>query len=256
MLNTILASAALFAASAAAQGSAVVINKCNYDVFLANTPASTASNNGGFDIIHDTLSPNDVYTQQWTELDFDGGWSIKLSKNENSFHDNILQYEYTFFNNDIIWYDLSAVNGNPWNGNWEISADDSEGCSPRQAAYRYATDDAYGMQSCPAESTITVVLCSGEEQADDLVASISASDAAPPSAPTIDLDTQNRRVSPADNGAVETSSAPSPTTFETMVTEAPQAPTNVDVNTIMETEVVTQVYTMWRHRHGRHGGRA
>ena len=73
---------------------------------------------------------------------------------------NILQYEYTFHGDGIIWYDLSEVNGNPWDGNWEITA--SDGCTPRQAAYRYATDDAYGMQDCADSSTITVTICSGD----------------------------------------------------------------------------------------------
>lgn len=281
MLSTIMTSTALLAASAVAQsvGSAIVVNKCTYDVYMANTPAQ----NGGYDVINGVLSPDDTYTQQWTELGVDGGWSLKLSK-DNSFGNNILQYEYTFFNNGIIWYDLSAVDGNPWDGNWEISADDATTCSPRQAAYRYATDDAYGMQSCPSEATITVVLCSGEDQADDLVESISASGAAPASAtteaadytsassvvtssaaPTITFAEENNAVSvnteetvaststsvPANTEEMvaSTSTSVSPTTFATMTTKAPN-----NVQTVVETEVVTQVYTTWRHRHG-HGGR-
>merc|ERR1711939_534387 len=69
-----------------------------------------------------------------------------------------------------------GVNGNPWDGDWMITANsESSTCSPKQQAYRYATDDAYGMQACPQDSDITVSLCSGEEQADGAVSSASSS---------------------------------------------------------------------------------
>jgi len=155
MLRTTLASAALVAFANAA-GNAVVINKCSYDVYMANTPAM----GGGYSAVEKTMSTGDTYTQAWTELSNGMGWSLKLSKIAGAFQDNIMQYEYTFHNDGTIWYDLSEVNGNPWDGNWEITA--TSGCVPRQAAYQYATDDAYGMQSCGDSATITVTLCSGD----------------------------------------------------------------------------------------------
>ena len=155
MMRTVLASAALVAA-ANAIGDAIVVNKCSYDVYMANTPAS----GGGYSAVDQTLSSGASYSQQYTELSNGNGWSIKLSKAAGQFGSNILQYEYTFHNDGTIWYDLSEVNGNPWDGNWEITA--SSGCTPRQAAYRYATDDAYGMQACGDTATITVTLCSGD----------------------------------------------------------------------------------------------
>jgi len=156
MLRTTLASAALVALTQAA-GNAVVVNKCSYDVYMANTPSS----GGGFTEVDKTFSSGDSYTQPWTELSNGNGWSIKLSKTAGAFESDILQYEYTFHNDGTIWYDLSEVNGNPWDGNWEITA--TTGCTPRQAAYRYATDDAYGMQSCADDASITVTLCSGDD---------------------------------------------------------------------------------------------
>ena len=157
MLNAIIASAALLAAPAlVSAGSAIVINSCSYDVQMANVPSS----GGGQSEIAQTLSSGGSYTQEWTSLTNGNGWSIKLCKDDSM--SNILQYEYTFHNDGIIWYDLSEVNGNPWDANWEITATGS--CSPRQAAYRFATDDAYGMQSCPDSSSITVTLCSGDSE--------------------------------------------------------------------------------------------
>merc|ERR1712157_611545 len=134
---------------------------CNYDVQLTAVPAQ----NGGFETTQHTLSPGGSWSTQWKELSTGAGWSLKLSKDQDL--DHILQYEYTFQDDGTIWYDLSQVNGNPWDGDWMITANsESSTCSPKQVAYRYATDDAYGMQACPQDSDITVSLCSGEEQAD------------------------------------------------------------------------------------------
>ena len=155
MFTTLLASAALLASTALAQGagSAVVVNQCSYPVSLTNVPASGG---GQSQIGPNTLSTGGSYSQPWTQLSNGQGWSIKLTKDGEG---TVLQYEYTFNNDGTIWYDLSAVNGDPFSGDWAFSA--TGDCSPRDAAYQYATDDAYGEQSCPADSTITVTLCPG-----------------------------------------------------------------------------------------------
>jgi len=156
MITAIVATAALMVASANAQlGQAIVNNACDYDVYLFNTPSS----GGGYNEVDKVLSSGGSYSQTWTELTNGNGWSLKLSPSQSM--SNIMQYEYTYHDDTptIIWFDLSDVNGNPWNANWEITATGS--CTPKQQAYRYSTDDAYGMQSCPSDSSITVTLCSG-----------------------------------------------------------------------------------------------
>ncbi|CAK3982184.1 Hypothetical predicted protein [Lecanosticta acicola] len=159
MVHSLITSLALFGASATALsvGSAHVVNQCSYDVYLCNVPAS----GGGYEESDQTLSAGNSWTQQWTELSNGDGWSIKLS--HSTALENILQYEYTFHNDGIIWYDLSCVNGNPWDQDWEITSS-TDSCSPKQQAYRYATDDAYGMQACSQDASITVTLCSGVSQ--------------------------------------------------------------------------------------------
>lgn len=177
--NMITATALLASASLAnAMGKAIVRNACKYEVKMCNVPAS----GGGYEQIDKWLQPNETYSQQYTPLSNDNGWSIKLSDTESL--DHILQYEYTTHEDGIIWYDLSQVDGNPWYGNWEITAESGD-CNPKQQAYRYANDDAYGMQSCPDDSDIMVTLCSGEEFNDDLYASASQSIAAASQANTV-----------------------------------------------------------------------
>ncbi|KAK3071472.1 hypothetical protein LTR53_008553 [Teratosphaeriaceae sp. CCFEE 6253] len=207
-MYAIVATAAFMASSAyaASVGTAHVINKCTYPVTLCNVPAA----DGGYSEIDQTLEPNGSYSQQWTELTNGNGWSIKLSPDTTL--DNIMQYEYTFHNDGTIWYDLSDVNGNPWDSNWEITAASPGGtCSPKQQAYRYATDDAYGMQACPQDSEITVTLCSGESQDDGGAASASSSVAALTSTEAVATSTSapaETTTSAAESSSVETSTTP------------------------------------------------
>lgn len=272
-----VASVALLATSASAMsvGSAVVVNKCNYEVYLCNVPAA----DGGYSEIDKTLQPNDTYSQHWTQLSNGNGWSLKLSK-DNSLG-NIMQYEYTFHNDGTIWYDLSDVNGNPWDGNWEVTAANAANtCEPKQQAYRYATDDAYGMQACTQDSEITVTLCSGESQDDAGAASASSSVAAATSSAAISASSSSTSISSAPTqhtfvavttadstttSATSSSSSTrsstrsstsvyvpsttvSPTTFATSTAQTTVAPNGVTV-TQVATAVVTDVVTVTRHTH-------
>lgn len=166
MTRTLLASAGLLATATLvnAMGSAVVVNQCSYPVTLANVPASGGGQN---QIGPQSLSTGGTYSQVYTPLSNDQGWSIKLSIGNSE----PLQYEYTTHSDGTIWFDLSAVNGDPFNGNWYISSEG--GCTPKQAAYQYPTDDAAAMQSCADSSTVTVTLCANGGSAP-----------APPSAPS------------------------------------------------------------------------
>jgi len=180
MIANVFAATAILASApfANALGKAIVKNACHYEIKMCNVPAA----NGGYDQIDKWLQPNETYTQEYTELSNGNGWSIKLSDTESLEH--ILQYEYTTHGDGIIWYDLSQVDGNPWYGNWQITTD-SKNCNPKQQAYRYANDDAYGMQSCPDDSDIMVTLCSGEGYNDELAAEASASVASASQANTV-----------------------------------------------------------------------
>lgn len=282
MVNPIITSLAVFGASATALsvGSAHVVNQCNYDVYLCNVPAS----GGGHEESDKTLSAGESWTQQWTELTNGNGWSIKLSKSDSL--ENILQYEYTFHNDGIIWYDLSCVNGNPWDKDWEITSS-TDSCKPKQQAYRYATDDAYGMQSCSQDNSITVTLCSGLS-ADNGTAVDSGSGSGSGSDDSSSAPSYSTPASsaPAYSSPVESSAAPSttanqpigynligddnkgnnytPTTLATSASSTTAVATDGDgvVQTVIETFYTTQLATatayvdgnsrIKRHQHEHH----
>ncbi|KAF2479089.1 hypothetical protein BDY17DRAFT_313669 [Neohortaea acidophila] len=234
-MNSLIATTALLATTALAQGigSAIVLNNCNYDVSLNNVPAS----GGGASAVSQTLSPGGTYTQEWTQLTNGDGWSIKLAPPGAS---SVMQYEYTFQNDGTIWYDLSEVNGDPFNGDWVISA--TGDCAPRQAAYMYSTDDAYGEQSCPQASAITVSLCglSGGSSSGGSPSSAQSAQSSPVASPTwngaqsaVSSVTQafGSVTSAFDNAAAAVAT---PTTFATAVVKGGKTVTN------MHTVVVTQ----------------
>lgn len=260
MSNMITATALLASAPFAnALGKAIVKNACTYEVKMCNTPAQ----NGGYEQIDKWLQPNETYSQEYKELSTGAGWSIKLSEDENLQH-NILQYEYTTHNDGIIWYDLSQVDGNPWYGNWEITAE-GEGCNPKQQAYRYANDDAYGMQSCPDSSDITVTLCSGEDHNDDIASSASASVASASKANTVSW-------TPLGGGSSQASATSAPPSYTTgggllgdwglnkaaaqpttLATKASPTASNGDVVTVTHYETVYARETGHPHRRHAHG---
>jgi hypothetical protein len=241
---TALATMALLAAPAlvaATTGSAIVVNSCTYDVFLANTP----SDDGVHTTDSKTLAPGGKYQQTWTELTNLAGWSIKLSLSATEWSSDIMQYEYTYQNDGIIWYDLSDVNGNPWNANWEITAESpSSTCSPLQQAYRYATDDAYGMQACADDSVITVTLCSGNTAAVSSVSSAAVVSSSAVAASSVASST------PVQTTTFATSTV---ATISAVTTNAVGS-TTTNVKTATVTSVVTS--THWHHSHGaRHATR-
>ncbi|KAJ9623609.1 hypothetical protein H2203_005871 [Taxawa tesnikishii (nom. ined.)] len=251
MKSFIIASAALAATVAAdTVGSAIVINKCGYSVNLCNVPSA----DGGFSEIDEVLEPEGTYTQQWTELTNGNGWSIKLAKNTD-YSQNVLQYEYTFHDDGTIWYDLSEVNGNPWDGDWEITSN-SPTCSPKQQAYRYATDDAYGMQACPQNATITVTICSGDDSNDGAAASASSSVAslsAYASAKSTTLAASTTEAPPATSAEASSTAAAASSSAEvsvatTLVTATiTSAPASGTTDVVTTTQAATTTYTRWHH---------
>lgn len=198
MKSTIIAIAALAATVAAdSVGQAIVVNKCSSDVYLQNTP----SDDGVHTEVDKTLKTGDSYSQTYTQLANNMGWSLKLSNSTSM--DNIMQYEYTFLDDGVIWYDMSNVNGNPWDGNWLFTSDDST-CKPTHGAYQYSTDDANGMQaSCDQSASITVTLCAQDDNSDGSDVSSSASSA-------VYSTTAPASSAAASSAAVSTSAASSP----------------------------------------------
>ena len=97
--------------SLATVGSAVVSNRCNFNVFLRSVGSSV-----GPEV---TIAPGKTYSEQFHLSGSGSGISIKVDKSGDptgSGAGNIAQFEYTLASN-LVYYDLSLINGDPFVAN-------------------------------------------------------------------------------------------------------------------------------------------
>lgn len=238
-MKTLTLTTAAFLASlpyASALGSANVINQCTSDVYLYNVPSA----GGGGVEVDKVIGPGDSYSQTYQTLTNNNGWSLKLSP--TAALGQVMQFEYTYQGDSTLWYDISYVNGDPFNGDW-IMTSDSTSCVPKQTYYRFSTDDSYGMQAgCSPDVSITVTMCPGGAPAD-----ASSSPAPTTIAPAVDA-------APAAPAAPSTTEAPAVPAVKTKVHKdkgfapafgtAGAAAIVENIFTTFVTQVVTVDYTV------------
>ena len=87
-------------------GSAIIINECDYNIWYVNVPEQGR----GADVFG-LIKPGDNYSVEYDAPQV--GHSIKLTRVEDDFTD-ILQFEYAQTLDNYIDYDVSKVNGNPF----------------------------------------------------------------------------------------------------------------------------------------------
>lgn len=141
-------------------GTATILNKCNEPALIRAVPGG---GNPGQTTSEKTIGPGESFTQQYVGL-ISGGWSLKayLAGSENA----TLQFEYNtqtdFSGGAVLWWDVSAVNGNPWSGNWALETND-DACVPNLYAYACSEDDFKSMQqTCALQTDITLNLCEAD----------------------------------------------------------------------------------------------
>lgn len=158
----------LTASTVASAGSALVHNLCEYEIYMCNTP----STGGDYDEIRKTIQPGETYNQQWTILSTLQGLSIKLAPSAAKLQIQPMQYEYTYAGSATIWYDISNVNGDPFEGNWVMNSTNPS-CKPRHMSYWESFDDQTSMQECNAQSDIALYICGNNTFASAVVADTS-----------------------------------------------------------------------------------
>lgn len=160
--KTVIAAATALAAlfpTALANGKATVKNQCDEGIQLT----SVAESDGG--------DPTEVksggsYTETFREGSDGGGVSLKLSFDDSL--DDISQFEYTLApSQDMVFYDLSNVNGYPFQkGGASIEPSDDScdvvtcdaGVSECTDAYNEPFDDL-ATKGCAIDTDLTLTLC-------------------------------------------------------------------------------------------------
>lgn len=236
-------------------GGAVVINQCNYDIPLKAIPAQASGIENAQESDKTLTASGGQFFTPFVQLLTAGGWSIKLNTIDS--WKNIMQFEYTWADDNQIWYDNSFVDGvESEHPAWQFLCPDSP-TPPHNNAYQHSTDDAAGMQKPVAPSaTITLVLCPGETGSSTPAPSYGAL----PSSSEAPSSTQAPAPTTAPSTTLQTYASPTPSStsdlglkqanvqVESSSEEPTPSPTPADdgdvaVVTAYETKVVTAVVT-------------
>jgi len=146
-------------ASVAFAGNANVVNNCPSDIYLWSVGDVSSP------MFHVSAGAN------WTEpyqTRQSGGISIKISPTTSDV--TIVQFEYTL--DSHLWYDLSNVNGNPFQGSDLLLSSEGSLCQdiacpagqPNcKMAYTVFNDD-YATHACNGDVDLTLTFCAAHEQ--------------------------------------------------------------------------------------------
>ncbi|MCJ1476290.1 hypothetical protein MMC13_004956 [Lambiella insularis] len=148
----------IFAVSVQAQW-AVVRNECSFPVYMWSV--------GGSQSPMQTIQPWGTQYQEAYQL-VDGGnagVSIKISKESGNLN-TITQFEYTL-NGDTVWYDISNINGWPFQNDGGIKLIPSiSTCEARTCANGGICSQAYNqpddnqvVRACSASGSLTLTTC-------------------------------------------------------------------------------------------------
>ena len=181
--TTITTAAALaYVSYVQADNTAFVKNHCTQPVWIWSV-ADVWDSWGPFQIDPDTTPYNETFRQRPS-----GGISIKIATEYNGGNvpnDAITQFEYTYVPGGDLWYDISNVNGYPFeHGGLELIPS-TESCpsvtctggSPLCAAAYNTPTDNWATAACGDGTDLTLTLCAGQ------ASSAKQRDAAPEPAP-------------------------------------------------------------------------
>jgi hypothetical protein len=90
-------------------GNAIVFNNCTNTIYVWSV-GSTISN-------FQAVASNQSYTEQYRHDDLSGGITLKVTAVPNGIYINAPEADYGYtLDNQTIWYDISDVNGDPFDG--------------------------------------------------------------------------------------------------------------------------------------------
>lgn len=223
---TVAAAALLALTPVVRAASAIVHNKCNFDVYLWSVDADTNPQKPTI------LASGGSYSEKY-RTPSQGGVSIKLS-NSTSIGGPITQFEYTLAGN--IWYDLSNVNCRtpscPFE-NYGMYMESGDGCPKVSCAagdglcsgvYNKPDDDQASL-CCKAEADIVAYLCvdTPSGSAPSAAPSVASSSAPAASASAIASSGSTVVASAVPTTLATTATAPLSTTYGAATTKAASA---------------------------------
>lgn len=151
--TAVIASVAVLAPLASAVGNAVVVNKCNFPVYLWSVGGSVSQEY--------TVASGGTYSEVLHHDPASGGIAIKLTTVEGGLYNGSPQTNFAYtLDGAQVWYDLSDVFGDPFSGH-AIGVKSSSSCPSICWPQGVATSGASQVKVCDSNSDVTLTLCSG-----------------------------------------------------------------------------------------------
>ena len=136
-------------------GSAIVKNNCGFDIHLVSVSSTTGP--------EQIIRPGNSYSERFRPSSSGAGTSLKIGRSNPLAGGSIIQFEYAI-SNTLVYYDLSAVNGDPFSGYYRsidpaISTCARITCPANQNPCSALPGQHSATQSCSAGGNLVFNIC-------------------------------------------------------------------------------------------------
>lgn len=139
------------ATTATAVGNAVVTNNCADPIYLWSVGSSVSPKH--------TIAPGSNYTEPFHHDDQSGGIALKITRTDNGLYDGSAQLTYSYsLDGESVWYDLSSVFGDAFEGDAIVVKPEDEGCGSICWA-EGSTPGGSQVKTCAAKGDVGLVVC-------------------------------------------------------------------------------------------------
>lgn len=139
------------AQTAFAVGNAVVQNNCNAPVYLWSVGGSVSD--------RVKIDPGDGYAEAFRHDPASGGVSLKITRTENGLYDGSPQMNYAYtLDGDKVWYDLSDIFGDPFEGHAVGITPNKQGC-PGICWPNGVSTGGSQVKTCSANGDVVLTVC-------------------------------------------------------------------------------------------------
>lgn len=139
------------AQTALAVGNAIVQNNCEDPIYLWSVGGSVGQ--------QIKIAPGDGYAEAFRHDAASGGVSLKITRNEDGLYDGSAQMNYAYtLDGDNVWYDLSDVFGDPFQGHAVGIDANNEGC-PGICWPNGVSTGGSQVNVCGADGDVVLTVC-------------------------------------------------------------------------------------------------
>ncbi|KAN0079063.1 Blastomyces yeast-phase-specific protein [Elaphomyces granulatus] len=141
-----------FITQAQTVGNAVVLNNCPSDIYAWSVGSSIGPDQ--------TIASGQNYSETYHRDPVSGGISIKLTRQPGGLTNGSPQMQFAYsLTNDTIWYDISDVFGDPFNGDSVDLQPSDQSCSPITWPTGVPPSGPDEVGACGSTSNLVLTVC-------------------------------------------------------------------------------------------------